>query len=126
MSVPGHALLVDDEDDIRRVARMSLERVGGWTVTDASSADEALAAAAAERFDVVLLDVMMPDVDGPSTLGLLRPEIGDAVPVVFLTAKVQPADVTRLRELGAVGVIAKPFDPMGLPGEVDGLIGGSG
>ena len=122
MSVPGHALLVDDEDDIRRVARMSLERVGGWTVTDASSADEALAAAAAERFDVVLLDVMMPDVDGPSTLGLLRPEIGDAVPVVFLTAKVQPADVTRLRELGAVGVIAKPFDPMGLPGELARLL----
>ena len=121
MSVPGHALLVDDEDDIRRVARMSLERVGGWTVTDAGSADEALAAAGAERFDAVLLDVMMPDVDGPSTLGLLRPIIGD-VPVVFLTAKVQPADVTRLRELGAVGVIAKPFDPMGLPGELARLL----
>jgi CheY-like chemotaxis protein len=123
MTAPGHALLVDDEDDIRRVARMSLERVGGWTVTDASSADEALAAAQTERFDAVLLDVMMPDVDGPSTLGLLRPIIGADVPVVFLTAKVQPADVTRLRELGAVGVIGKPFDPMGLPGELARLRG---
>jgi CheY-like chemotaxis protein len=123
MSVPGHVLLVDDEDDIRRVARMSLERVGGWTVTDASSGEEALAAAGRERFDAVLLDVMMPDVDGPSTLGRLRPVIGDDVPVVFLTAKVQPADVTRLRELGAVGVIAKPFDPMGLSGELARLLG---
>jgi CheY-like chemotaxis protein len=119
----SHALLVDDEDDIRRVARMSLERVGGWTVTDASSAAQALAAAQEQRFDAVLLDVMMPDVDGPATLRLLRPIIGPDVPVVFLTAKVQPADVARLRELGAVGVIAKPFDPMGLPGELARLLG---
>jgi CheY-like chemotaxis protein len=123
VSVPGHALLVDDEDDIRRVARMSLERVGGWTVTDAGSADAALAAARERQFDAVLLDVMMPDVDGPSTLALLRPVIGADVPVVFLTAKVQPADVARLRELGAVGVIGKPFDPMGLPGELARLLG---
>jgi CheY-like chemotaxis protein len=119
----GHALLVDDEDDIRQVARMSLERVGGWTVTDADSAAQALAAAQEQRFDAVLLDVMMPDVDGPSTLRLLRPIIGPGVPVVFLTAKVQPADVARLRELGAAGVIAKPFDPMGLPGELERLLG---
>jgi CheY-like chemotaxis protein len=123
VSVPGHALLVDDEDDIRRVARMSLERVGGWAVTEAHSADAALAAAREQRFDAVLLDVMMPDVDGPSALALLRPVLGPDVPVVFLTAKVQPADVERLRELGAVGVIAKPFDPIGLPGELARLLG---
>jgi two-component system, OmpR family, response regulator len=122
---PGHVLLVDDEDDIRRLARMSLERVGGWTVTDAGSAGEALAAAREQRFDAVLLDVMMPDVDGPGTLALLRPVIGPDVPVVFLTAKVQPADVARLRELGAAGVLAKPFDPMGLPGELERLLGAS-
>jgi CheY-like chemotaxis protein len=122
---PGRALLVDDEDDIRRVARMSLERVGGWEVVDARSADDAVAAAREGTFDAVLLDVMMPDVDGPSTLALLRPLIGPDVPVVFLTAKVQPADVARLRELGAAGVIAKPFDPMGLPGELERLLGGA-
>lgn len=119
---PPRALLVDDEDDIRRVARMSLERVGGWTVVDAASADEAVAAARAGSFDAVLLDVMMPDVDGPSTLALLRPLLGPGVPVVFLTAKVQPADIARLCELGAAGVIAKPFDPMGLPGELARLL----
>ena len=123
--IPGRALLVDDEDDIRRVARMSLERIGGWTVGEASSADDALAAAEADRFDAVLLDVMMPDVDGPSTLGLLRPLLGPDVPVVFLTAKVQPADVARLREIGAAGVIAKPFDPMGLPSELARLLEGA-
>jgi CheY-like chemotaxis protein len=123
--IPGRALLVDDEEDIRRVARMSLERVGGWTVVDAGSADEALAAAEVDRFDAVLLDVMMPDVDGPSTLGLLRPLLGPDVPVIFLTAKVQPADVARLREMGAAGVIAKPFDPMGLPDEVARLLRGA-
>jgi CheY-like chemotaxis protein len=118
----GRLLLVDDEEDIRRVARMSLERVGGYSVVEAGSAAEAVAAAQEDPFDAVLLDVMMPDVDGPATLERLRPLIGPAVPVVFLTAKVQPADIARLRELGAAGVIAKPFDPMGLPGELAGLL----
>lgn len=114
----GRILVVDDEDDIRRVATLSLERVGGWEVVPASSAAEAVAAAEGGGFDAVLLDVMMPDVDGPATLDRLRPILGPGVPVVFLTAKVQPADVERLRGLGATGVLAKPFDPMRLPGEL--------
>jgi CheY-like chemotaxis protein len=114
----GRILVVDDEDDIRRVATLSLERVGGWEVVPASSAAEAVAAAQGGGFDAVLLDVMMPDVDGPATLERLRPILGPGVPVVFLTAKVQPADVERLRGLGASGVLAKPFDPMRLPGEL--------
>jgi CheY-like chemotaxis protein len=117
----GRLLLVDDDDDIRAIARMSLTRVGGWDVVPAASADEAEAAAREHPPDLVLLDVMMPDVDGPAALERLRPLIGDA-PVVFLTAKTQPADLERLKRLGAAGVIAKPFDPIGLPGEVDALV----
>jgi two-component system OmpR family response regulator len=120
----GRLLLVDDEDDIRRIATLTLERLGGWAVEPAADAVAALAAARETRFDAVLLDVMMPDVDGPALLERLRPVLDPGVPVVFLTAKVQPADVERLRALGAAGVIAKPFDPMGLPGELDALLGG--
>jgi CheY-like chemotaxis protein len=118
-------LLIDDEPDIRAIATLALERIGGWTVTAAGSADEAVDAAQAETPDVVLLDVMMPDVDGPATLLRLRPVLGQDVPVVFLTAKAQPADVERLKALGAVGVLAKPFDPMTISGEVAEIIGSS-
>jgi two-component system OmpR family response regulator len=107
-------LLVDDEDDIRQIARMSLERLGGWTVVTAASGDEAVELVAREPpFTVVLLDVMMPGSDGPATLERLRSGPLDArTAIVFLTAKVQPADRSRLHALGAAGVIAKPFDPM--------------
>jgi CheY-like chemotaxis protein len=119
----GRLLLVDDEDDIRRIAALTLERLGGWEVEPAGSAADALAAAERGGFDAVLLDVMMPDVDGPALLERLRPVLGADVPVVFLTAKVQAADVERLRGLGAAGVIAKPFDPMGLSGELAAILG---
>lgn len=119
----GRLLLVDDEDDIRRIAALTLERLGGWQVEPAASAQDALAAARDGGFDAVLLDVMMPDVDGPTLLERLRPVIGADVPVVFLTAKVQPADVERLRDAGAAGVIAKPFDPMELSGELAAILG---
>ena len=107
-------LLVDDEDDIREIARLSLERLGGWTVVTASSGDEAVELVTREApFTVVLLDVMMPGSDGPATLLRLRSgRLPPQTPVVFLTAKVQPADRRRLHGLGAAGVIAKPFDPM--------------
>jgi CheY-like chemotaxis protein len=118
----GRLLLVDDEDDIRRVATLSLERVGGWEVVPAGSAADAVTAAQDGGFDAVLLDVMMPDVDGPATLERLRPLLGPGVPIVFLTAKVQPADVERLRGLGAAGVLAKPFDPMRLPDELSAVL----
>ena len=97
---------------------MSLERIGGWVVLDAGSAEEALAAALSGPLDAVLLDVMMPGVDGPGTLELLRPVIGPDTPVIFLTAKTQTSDRERLAGLGAAGMIAKPFDPMTLPDEV--------
>lgn len=111
----SYLLLVDDEPDIRAIAKMALERIGGWEVSATGSATEAVDAVHAQLPDVVLLDVMMPDTDGPATLELLRPLLGDAVPVIFLTAK---GEHEPLLALGAAGVIAKPFDPISLPREV--------
>ena len=122
MSGARRILLVDDEDDIRTIAEMSLGAVGGFEVVTASSGAAALEIAGRERFDGVLLDVMMPELDGPSTLARLR-ETGVDVPVVFLTAKVQASDREALEAAGAAGVIAKPFDPMELPDQVRAILG---
>jgi CheY-like chemotaxis protein len=119
-------LIVDDEDDIREVAQTSLDLIGGWEVLTARSGDQAVGIAARERPDAILLDVMMPGVDGPQTLGRLRADpLTSAIPVIFITAKVQAADRLRLAELGAQGVIAKPFDPVTLPGEIADALGWS-
>lgn len=122
---PRTVLLVDDEDDIRAVGQIALEDVGGWRTLLAGSGLEAVELAVRERPDVVLLDVMMPGTDGPTTLALLRarPETANT-PIIFLTAKVQKAEVARLLELGAKGVLAKPFDPMTLPDEVRRVLNG--
>lgn len=121
-------LLVDDEEAIRTIARLSLERIAGFTVIPAASGRAALEAAADDGpFDVVLLDVMMPGLDGPATLARLRAgPLPAGVPVVFLTAKTTPADRERLLALGAAGVIAKPFDPMTLPDQVRAITGWDG
>jgi CheY-like chemotaxis protein len=119
-------LIVDDEDDIRAVAQMSLEVVAGWTVVTAGSGSEALSVAAAEQPDAILLDVMMPDLDGPATLERLQADPATRlIPVVFLTAKVQAADQRRFATMSVAGVLAKPFDPMELPGQVAGVLGWS-
>ena len=109
-------LMVEDEPDIQAIARLALEAVGGFTVSVCGSGAEALASGPAFRPDLVLLDVMMPGLDGPGTLHAMRqgPEMAE-VPVVFMTAKVQPQEVATLRSLGALDVIAKPFDPLQLP-----------
>jgi two-component system, OmpR family, response regulator len=117
-------LLVDDAQDIRLIAQLSLERIGGWTVVPVASGEQALRAAADDGpFDAVLLDVMMPGMDGPTTLQQLR---AGGLPVeariVFLTAKAQTVDLQRLRALGAAGVIAKPFDPLALPRQLAELL----
>ena len=114
-------LLVDDEEDIRAVAQLSLESVGGWEVVTAASGAEALGTATDASFDAILLDVMMPELDGPSTLERLR-AAGVDTPVVFLTAKVQPGDRRALEATGAAGILAKPFDPMQLPAELDRVL----
>lgn len=112
-------LYVEDEPDIRMVAQMALEAVGGFTVIACPSGSEALAAAPTAQADLLLLDVMMPGMDGPSTLKALRalPATADT-PVIFMTAKVQAAEVAQYRELGAIDVIHKPFDPMELSAQI--------
>jgi CheY-like chemotaxis protein len=117
-------LLVDDAQDVRLIAQMSLERIGGWTVVPVASGEQALRAVAEEApFDAVLLDVMMPGMDGPSTLQQLRARgLPVEVKIVFLTAKAQGAELQRLRALGVAGVIAKPFDPLALPRRLDEML----
>jgi CheY-like chemotaxis protein len=116
-------LLVDDEVDIRKVAKLSLEAVGGHSVVLADGAVEALLLAATERPDLILIDVMMPGMDGPTAVKELRkdPTLAN-IPVIFMTARVQRTDTEHYRSLGAVGVIGKPFDPMTLPDEIKRLL----
>ena len=117
-------LLIDDEDDIRTVGRMSLERVGGWDVLEAPSGVQGLELAAAHEPDVILLDSMMPEMDGTATIERLKEdERTREIPVLFLTAKLQPVDRERYVELGAEGVLPKPFDPMTLPDDVAAALG---
>lgn len=115
-------LYVEDEPDIQTVARLALETLGGFTVEICSSGSEALEKIAAFRPQLILLDVMMPGMDGPTTLGKLRelPPFA-ATPVVFMTAKVQPSEVAGYKQIGAVDVIPKPFDPMTLSGQVQAV-----
>jgi two-component system OmpR family response regulator len=117
-------LYVEDDEDIRTVATMALETVGGYTLRVCGSGREAVAAAVDFSPDLILLDVMMPGMDGPTTLEALR-RIPGAVrtPVVFMTAKVQPSEIERYKEMGAIAVIAKPFDPMTLAAQVRAILG---
>lgn len=112
-------LYVEDDADIRQIGQLALEAVGGFTVQACSSGQEALDNAAGFAPQMILIDVMMPDMDGPTTLARLRTIPATAeTPAVFLTAKVQPGEVAGYLDLGAVGVIAKPFDPMTLADQV--------
>jgi CheY-like chemotaxis protein len=116
-------LVVDDEDDIRRIAKLSLVGVGGMEVAEASGGPEGIRRARADRPDVILLDMMMPGMDGLATFRALRADSETSgIPVVFLTAKAMTAEVDGLKALGARGVLIKPFDPMALPGLLRGLL----
>jgi len=118
-------LYVEDEPNIRTVGRFALEEVGGMTVETAASGQEALEKARLFAPDVVLLDVMMPGMDGVETFRALRSlESTACVPIIFMTAKVQPQEVASYKNLGALAVIAKPFDPLTLPDEVRTLWAG--
>jgi len=118
-------LIIDDEDDIRAISRLALGRVGGMDVVDAASGKTGVERAIAEAPDAILLDVMMPDMDGPETFGVLKAEPRTAhIPVIFLTAKAMASEVERLRSLGAAGVLTKPFDPMSLAANVRAILGG--
>ncbi|MFN4089271.1 MAG: response regulator [Alphaproteobacteria bacterium] len=117
--MPLKILYVDDEPDIREIAIFALELDGTIEASGCASGAEALDRVRAARPDLVLLDVMMPGLDGPATLARLRGmREGRDLPVVFITAKAGARDTDRFLALGALGVIAKPFDPMALAGQV--------
>ena len=121
--MPARILYVDDDDDIREIALMALELASEFEVRACASGQEALREAAAWRPDLILLDVMMPEMDGPETLRrLAASQETAAIPVVFITARTQTHEVQRYLEIGAVGIIAKPFDPMALAGDVGKLL----
>ena len=119
-------LFVEDEADIQAVAQVALEAVGGFTIKICSSGEEALRAAEAFAPQLILSDVMMPDMDGPATLIALRrlPALADT-PAIFMTARVLPQEVEQLRASGAMAVIAKPFDPMTLAQQIKDIWGQS-
>ena len=123
-SMQRRILIIDDEDDIRQVAALSLETVAGWEVITASSGIQGIRRAQDEKPDAILLDVMMPGMDGPTTFLELRkiPEIAE-IPVILLTAKVQGADQKRFANLGVSAVLFKPFDPLTLARQMSDALG---
>jgi len=117
-------LIIDDEEDIREILHMSLETIGGWNVMEARSGEEGIALAVEARPDAILLDMMMPEMDGLAALDQLR-ELAQTrdIPVILLTAKMQPADRQKFSNLGLAAVLAKPFDPVVLPSQIAALLG---
>jgi CheY-like chemotaxis protein len=124
--VSHKVLIIDDEDDIREVAALSLESIAGWEVVTANSGSQGLARAAEHQPDAILLDVMMPDMDGPTTFRELRKNPATAkIPVLLLTAKVQSTDQRRFADLGVEAVLFKPFDPLTLSNQIADVLGWS-
>ncbi|GGG93620.1 response regulator [Silvibacterium dinghuense] len=119
-------LIIDDDDDIREVAGLTLEMIGGWTVLTANSGSNGIERARQEKPDAILLDVMMPGMDGPTTFQEMQkiPEIAQ-IPVILLTAKVQGADQKRFASLGVAAILLKPFDPMTLVQQISDALGWS-
>jgi CheY-like chemotaxis protein len=119
-------LIIDDEDDIREVAALSLESIAGWQVTTASSGPEGIRAAVADLPDAILMDVMMPSMDGPTTFKEMQtmPAISH-IPVILLTAKVQGVDQRRFAGLGVSAILFKPFDPLTLADQMSTALGWS-
>ena len=116
-------LFVEDEPDIQTIVQIALESIGGFTVEACDSGAQAIDKAADFSPDLILLDVMMPDMDGPVTLKALRELPATAsTPIIFMTAKAQPWEIQRFRSLGALDVITKPFDPMTLSDQVAAIV----
>ena len=117
-------LVIDDDEDIQDVAQVALEVVGGWEVITASSGIEGLSLAATEHPDAILLDVMMPDLDGIATLKQLKTNPAtQTIPVILLTAKVQSSDRDRFAQLDIIAIIPKPFKTMLLANQVAEILG---
>ena len=117
-------LLIDDEEDIREIAQLSLEMAAHWQVVTASSGTDGISQAKDQQPDAIILDVMMPDMDGFTTFQHLQADpISRSIPVILLTAKVQPADRKKFQALGVAGCITKPFDPVSLAQQVADILG---
>jgi CheY-like chemotaxis protein len=117
-------LIIDDEEDIREVAALSLETVAGWNVITANSGAQGLARAIEHQPDAILLDVMMPGMDGPTTFRELRKNpLTASIPVLLLTAKVQASDQRRFADLGVQSILFKPFDPLTLAQQISTVLG---
>jgi CheY-like chemotaxis protein len=117
-------LIIDDEDSIREVVKVTLEVLSGWTALAASSARQGITMAAAEMPDAILLDVMMPDMDGFQTVHALQANPATrGIPVVMLTAKVKTGETRALPPDGVKGVIIKPFNPLRLAGQISQSLG---
>ncbi len=112
-------LYAEDEDDIREIAVLAIETIGGFEIATCSSGGEVLALAQQFQPQIILLDVMMPIMDGPTTLLALKehPQL-QHIPVVFLTAKIMNDEINRFKNMGAIDVIAKPFDAMTLSAQI--------
>jgi len=117
-------LIIDDEEDIREVVALALEATAGWQIFTAASGAEGIALATAEQPDAILMDVMMPGVDGPTTFRIMQqnPLIAH-IPVLLLTAKVQGVDQRRFASLGVAAVLFKPFDPLTLAHQIAEALG---
>jgi len=122
-----HVLVVEDDPDVLQILCIALQDIGGMKVTACANGQEALTRSQDVAPDLVLLDVMMPEMDGPTLYTRLRALAATrSVPVVFVTAKVAREEIAKLRRLGAAGVITKPFDPVRLPDQVLAIWNGTG
>jgi two-component system, OmpR family, alkaline phosphatase synthesis response regulator PhoP len=116
-------LVIDDEPDIREVVQMCLEEMANWIVFTADSGVAGVHLAGEKQPSVILLDVMMPGQDGPTTFAQLQEsKTTQSIPVIFMTAKAQPAEQRRFKDLGAAGVIPKPFNPLELAEQIDQIL----
>lgn len=121
--MPKRILLIDDEDGARRIIQFSLEAAAGWEVFTAASGIEGLSLAQTEPLDAILLDVMMPDLDGPATFQRLQENpVTRSLPVIMLTAKASPTEHQPLLELGIAGIITKPFKIPALIAQVRAIL----
>jgi len=112
-------LCVDDDPDILTIAKLALEQLGGYSLATCSTGRDGVREAGAWRPDLIIMDVMMPELDGPATLRMLQSDqLAFDIPVVFMTARVARSEVEEYKALGAVDVIAKPFDPIALSSQV--------
>lgn len=119
-----HILLIDDEKQLNKVVQMCLHKLGGWTLLVAESGAEGLQLAESQQPDAILLDVMMPDMDGLSVLQQLRENpVTQSIPVIMFTAKVPSLIEEQYADLGIAGIIAKPFDPLELVNQVSNALG---